>query len=152
MCSSSRHMSNIVILMISTNSKYDSRFSLTTMGYPFDHYFMSMFSTLYYFCLCTFPPLSTWALYCFWYFVDVFAFFVIQTHCVSFGIWGPQSEPINSSQLAKMKKRVFLTCPGHETYRDEAHGLKSCKYILKITIFLNMWNLGQFRENLIFCQ
>ena len=22
----------------------------------------------------------------------------------------------------------------------------------KITIFVNMWNLGQFRENLVFCQ
>ena len=49
-------------------------------------------------------------------------------------------------------KRVFLTCPCHEIYRDEAAGLKSCKYTLKITIYVNMWNLGQFRENLLFCQ
>ena len=49
-------------------------------------------------------------------------------------------------------KRVFLTCPCHEIYRDEAVGLKSCKYTLKNTIYVNMWNLGQFRENLIFCQ
>ena len=49
-------------------------------------------------------------------------------------------------------KRVFLTCPCHETYRDEAAGLKSGKYTLKITIYVNMWNLGQFREILIFCQ
>ena len=49
-------------------------------------------------------------------------------------------------------KRVFLTCPCHEIYRDEAVGLKSCKNTWKITIFVEMWNLGQYRENLIFCQ
>ena len=49
-------------------------------------------------------------------------------------------------------KRVFLTCPYHEIYRDEAVGLKSCQYCWKITIFLKMWNLGQYRENLISCQ
>ena len=56
----------------------------------------------------------------------------------------------NGSQLAKMKKSI-LTCPRHEIYRDEAVGLKSRKYTWKITIYVNMWNLGQFRENLIFC-
>ena len=35
---------------------------------------------------------------------------------------------INGSQLAKMKKRVFLKCPCHKIYRDEAVGQKSCKY------------------------
>ena len=49
-------------------------------------------------------------------------------------------------------KRVFLKCPCHEIYRDEAVGLKSCKNTWKITIFVKMWNLGQYRENLIFCQ
>ena len=49
-------------------------------------------------------------------------------------------------------KRVFLTCPCHEIYRDEAVDLKSCKNTWKITIFVKMWNLGQYRENLIFCQ
>ena len=49
-------------------------------------------------------------------------------------------------------KRVFLTCPCHEFYRDEAVGLKSCKNTWKITIFVKMGNLGQYRENLIFCQ
>ena len=49
-------------------------------------------------------------------------------------------------------KRVFLTCSCHKIYRDEAVGLKSCKYTWKITIFLKMWNLGQYHENLIFCQ
>ena len=49
-------------------------------------------------------------------------------------------------------KRVFLTCPCREIYRDEAVGLKSCKNTWKITIFVKMWNLEQYRENLIFCQ
>ena len=49
-------------------------------------------------------------------------------------------------------KRVFLTCPCHKIYRDEAVGRKSCKNTWKITIFVKMWNLGQHRENLIFCQ
>ena len=56
----------------------------------------------------------------------------------------------NGWQLAKWK-RVFLTCPCHEIYRDEAVGLESCKNTWKITIFVKMWNLGQNRENLIFC-
>ena len=33
-------------------------------------------------------------------------------------------------------KRVFLTCPCHKIYRDEAVGLKSCKNTWKITIFV----------------
>ena len=49
-------------------------------------------------------------------------------------------------------KRLFLTCPCHEIYKDETVGLKSCKYTWKITIHVKMWNLGQFREILIFCQ
>ena len=49
-------------------------------------------------------------------------------------------------------KRVFLTCPCHKIYRGEAVGLKSSKYTWKIMIYVNMWNLEQFRENLIFCQ
>ena len=47
-------------------------------------------------------------------------------------------------------KRVFLTCPCHEICKDEAVGLKNCKYTWKIKIYMNMWNLGQFREILIF--
>ena len=39
-------------------------------------------------------------------------------------------------------KRVFLTCPCHEIYRDKAVGLKGCRYPWKITIFVKMWNLG----------
>ena len=49
-------------------------------------------------------------------------------------------------------KRELLTCHCHKIYRDEAVGLKSCKNTWKITIFVKMWNLGQYRENLIFCQ
>ena len=49
-------------------------------------------------------------------------------------------------------KSVFLTCPCHKIYRDETVGLKSGKYIWKITFCVKMWNLGQYRENLIFCQ
>ena len=50
-------------------------------------------------------------------------------------------------------KRVFLICPCHEIYRDEAViGLKRCKNTWKIKIFVKMWKLGQYRENLIFCQ
>ena len=45
---------------------------------------------------------------------------------------------------------TFLTCPCHKICREEAVGLKSYNYTLKITIFVNMWNLGQFLENLIF--
>ena len=44
-------------------------------------------------------------------------------------------------------KRVFLTCHCHKIYRDEAVGLKSYKYTWKITIFVKMWNLGQYLEN-----
>ena len=39
-------------------------------------------------------------------------------------------------------KRVFPTCPCHNIYRDEAVGLKSCKYTWKITKFVKMGNLG----------
>ena len=49
-------------------------------------------------------------------------------------------------------KRVFLTCPCHKFYRDEAVSLKSCKYLWKIMIFVKMWKLGQYRENYLFCQ
>ena len=50
-------------------------------------------------------------------------------------------------------KRVFLTRHCYKIYSmDEAVGLKSCKYTWKITIFVKMWDLGQYREDLIFCQ
>ena len=47
---------------------------------------------------------------------------------------------INGWQLAKWK-RVFLTCPCHEIYSDEAVGLKSCKILEKYDI-CEMWKLG----------
>ena len=49
-------------------------------------------------------------------------------------------------------KSRFLTCPCYKIYTVEAVGLKRSKYTLKITIFVIRWNLGQFRENLTFCQ
>ena len=57
---------------------------------------------------------------------------------------------INGSQLAKMKSR-FLTCPCRKIYKEEAVGLSMFNNTFKITIFVSMWNLGPFRENLIFC-
>ena len=51
----------------------------------------------------------------------------------------------NDSQLEKMKKYIPYF------FRKEAVGVKSYNN-LKITIFVSMWSLGQFPENLIFCQ
>ena len=51
-------------------------------------------------------------------------------------------------------KRVFLICPWHKIYRVEAVGLKSSNYTFKIMVLVNtvnMWNLGQFHEKMIFC-
>ena len=51
------------------------------------------------------------------------------------------------------KWKVYsLHVPCHKIYTVKAVGLKSSNYTLKITIFVNMWNLGQFCEKLIFCQ
>ena len=51
-------------------------------------------------------------------------------------------------------KRVFLTCPCHEIYRDEAVGLKSCKntwkklrYLWKCEIWGNIVKIGYFVNN-----
>ena len=41
-------------------------------------------------------------------------------------------------------KSIFLSWYRHEIYREEAVGLKNSNYTWKITIFVNMWNLGQF--------
>ena len=49
-------------------------------------------------------------------------------------------------------KRVFLTCPCHEIYRDEAVGLKVAKILEKLRYLWKCEILGQYRENLIFCQ
>ena len=48
-------------------------------------------------------------------------------------------------------KSTFLTCHCRQIYRIEAVGLLICNYAYKITTFVNIWNLGQFRENLILC-
>ena len=65
--------------------------------------------------------------------------------------WNKTSKNLTAHNWQQWK-RVFLTCPCHKIYRDEAVGLKGCKYTWKITIFVKMWNLGQYRENSIFCQ
>ena len=39
-------------------------------------------------------------------------------------------------------KRVFLTCPCHKIYRDEAVGLKTCQYTWKNTIFFENMKFG----------
>ena len=78
-------------------------------------------------------------------------------------LWVRQSSLLTAAQLVsglwsltggnwQKWKRVFLTCPCHEIYRDEAVGLNNCKNTWKLTIFVKMWNLGQYRENLIYCQ
>ena len=72
-------------------------------------------------------------------------------------LWAYKLNHVNSKSLLtggnwQKWKRVFLTCPCHKIYRDEAVGLKSYKYTWKITKFVKMWNLGQYHENLIFCQ
>ena len=70
----------------------------------------------------------------------------------------PEAKCLRNSEMAltahnwQKWKRVFLTCHWHKIDRDEAVGLKSCKNTWKITIFVKMWNLGQYHENLIFCQ
>ena len=61
----------------------------------------------------------------------------------SFSVW---SSGVKGSQL--------LTCHCHKISRVEAVGLKKSNYtfLLKITIFVSMCNLGQIREKLIFRQ
>ena len=58
---------------------------------------------------------------------------------------------INGSQLAKMKKCSWHV-PAIKFIGMKQVVLKTCKYTWKITIFVKMWNLGQYLENLIFCQ
>ena len=50
------------------------------------------------------------------------------------------------------EKSSFLTYPCHKIDRVEAVDLSISNYTYKIMIFVSMWNLGQFRENFIFCQ
>ena len=44
----------------------------------------------------------------------------------------------------KIGKEYSSPCHCHEIYRVEAVGLKNSNNTLKITIFVNMWNLGWF--------
>ena len=48
----------------------------------------------------------------------------------------------------KLKSR-FLTCSCYEIWRIEAVGRSIFNYTSKFTIFVKMWNFGQFCENLI---
>ena len=53
---------------------------------------------------------------------------------------------------AQKWKGRFLTGSCHKIYRVEVVGLSTSNYTFKIPIFVNMWNLGPFREKLlIFC-
>ena len=45
----------------------------------------------------------------------------------------------------KNEKVDSLHVHAKKNYREEADGIKSFSYTSKITIFVNMWNLGQFR-------
>ena len=58
----------------------------------------------------------------------------------------------NSINNWQNRKSTFLTRHCHKISRIEEVGLKNSNYTFKITIFVRMWNLGQFREKLIFCQ
>ena len=57
--------------------------------------------------------------------------------------------PLRGHNCQKWKSR-FLTCPCHMIYRVEANGLSISNYIFKIAIFVSLWNLGSFRQKLIF--
>ena len=48
--------------------------------------------------------------------------------------------------------RPPLNVPAMKIYGEEAVGLKNSNYVLNITIFVNMWNVGQFLENFVICQ
>ena len=65
--------------------------------------------------------------------------------------WLHDFATLTAHNWQKWKSRL-LTCPCHKIYRVEAVGLSISNNTLKITIFVNIWNLGQCNENLIFCQ
>ena len=52
----------------------------------------------------------------------------------------------------KWKKVYSLDVPAMKILGKKRIGLKSSNCTLKITIFVNMWNLGQFRLILMFCK
>ena len=62
------------------------------------------------------------------------------------------SMTLTAHNWQKWKKKYSWHVPAIKIYRDEAVGLKNCSYTWKIIIFVKMWNLGQYLENLLFCQ
>ena len=66
------------------------------------------------------------------------------------GLWQSFSEHTLTAHNWQKWKSTFLACPCHRIKRVQAVGLKNSNYTLRNTIFVNMWNLGQFLENLIF--
>ena len=66
--------------------------------------------------------------------------------CMSASSKRTRKENILTAQNWQKWKKVFLSCYCHEIYRKEADGVKDSNYTWKITMFVNMWNLGQFLE------
>ena len=60
--------------------------------------------------------------------------------CISFGREGEDTSIFCSIHNYNIRKAEV-----------EAVGLENYNYTWKITIFVKMWNLGQFLEKLIFC-
>ena len=60
---------------------------------------------------------------------------------------------INGSQLENLKKKIgLLSCHSHGIQKVEEIGLKVSIIPRKLRFIVSMLNLGQFLENLIFCQ
>ena len=57
-------------------------------------------------------------------------FWFLSRHCRAINKYHHDEQNLTAHNWQKWK-RVFLTCPCHEIYRDEAVGLKSCKYTWK---------------------
>ena len=70
--------------------------------------------------------------------------------CISRDLYAVNYRELTAHNWQKWKSR-FLVCSCHKIYRVEAVGLSIFNYTSKIMIFVTMWNLGQFIENLIFC-
>ena len=60
---------------------------------------------------------------------------------------GPVWVPLMAHNWQRWKSTVLLY-PYHKIYRVEVVCLKRSNYTFKITIFVSMWNLGQFREKI----
>ena len=61
-------------------------------------------------------------------------------------IEGGSYQEFKGSQLSS----TLYTCPCHKMYREEAFGLALSNYTFEITIFMSMYNLGQFCKSLYF--